>query len=99
MHFTPVAKGTGWLVRQGQRRNRHLRREVCLQVARDISRIRPRVNLHYTCPDASASTLPARAPRAGCGAHLNRQVNELLHEEAYFLNRAPSCDDAAHREV
>ena len=50
-------------------------------------------------PDASASTLPARAPCAGCGAHFNRQVNELLHEEAYFLNHAPSCDDAAHGEV
>ena len=50
-------------------------------------------------PDASASTLPARAPCAGCGAHFNRQVNELLHEEAYFLNHAPSCDDTAHGEV
>jgi hypothetical protein len=38
-------------------------------------------------PDASASTLPARAPCAGCGAHFHRQVNELLH------------DDAAHGEV
>ena len=50
-------------------------------------------------PDASASTLPARAPCAGCGAHFDRQVNELLHEEAYFLNHPPSCDDAAHGEV
>ena len=37
--------------------------------------------------------LPARA------AVRNRQVNELLHEEAYLLNHAPSCDDAAHGEV
>ena len=50
-------------------------------------------------PDASASTLPARAPCAGCGVHFNRQVNELLHEEAYFLNHAPSCDGTAHGEV
>ena len=47
-------------------------------------------------PDASASTLRL-AFRAGCGPHL--QVNELLHEEAYFPNHAPSCDDAAHGEV
>jgi hypothetical protein len=37
-------------------------------------------------PDASASTLPARAPCAGCGNHFNRQASELLHEDAYFLN-------------
>jgi hypothetical protein len=47
-------------------------------------------------PDASASTLRL-VFRAGCGPHL--QVNELLHEEAYFPNHAPCCDDAAHGEV
>ena len=36
-------------------------------------------------PDASASNLPALAPA---------QV-----AEAYFLNRPPSCDGAAHGEV
>ena len=66
-------------------------------MARDTSRTRSRGNLHS--PDASASTLLARAPCAGCGVHFNRQVNELLHEEAYFLNHAPSCDGTAHGEV
>jgi hypothetical protein len=41
-------------------------------------------------PDASASTLAGSRSCAGCGAHFNRQVNELLHEEAYFLDHAPS---------
>jgi hypothetical protein len=50
-------------------------------------------------PDAGASTLPARASCAGCGVRFNRQVNELLDEEAYFLNHAPSCDGTAHGEV
>jgi hypothetical protein len=41
-------------------------------------------------PDASALTLAGWRSCAGCGAHFNRQVNELLHEEAYFLDHAPS---------
>jgi hypothetical protein len=53
-------------------------------------------------PDDSASTLSARAPaRIAVGAvcACNRQVNELLHAAAYFLNPALSCDDADHGEA
>ena len=70
-----------------------------VRVPRDTSRTRSRAICIPPAPDASASTLPARAPCAGCGVHFNRRVNELLHEEAYFLNHAPSCDDTAHGEV
>ena len=50
-------------------------------------------------PDASASTLPARTPAQVAVRPFNRQVNELLHEEAYFLSHAPNRDDAAYGEV
>jgi hypothetical protein len=41
-------------------------------------------------------------PATAWGVHIvqmiNRRVNQLSHEEAYFLKRAPSRDDAAHVE-
>ncbi len=48
--------------------------------------------------DASAPTLSARALCAGRGVHLNRQGNELLHGEAYFVNHSPSSNATAHGE-
>jgi hypothetical protein len=64
-----------------------------------MPRASERVARHPTGAIPVSVHKPARAPCAGCGVHFNRQVNELLHEEAYFLNHAPSCDDAAHGEV
>ena len=38
----------------------------------------------HPAPDAGASTLPARAPCAGCGVHFNRQIREQKSGIAEF---------------
>jgi hypothetical protein len=40
-----------------------------------------------------------RYPSNAARTEEDRQVNELLHVAAYFLNHAPRFDDADHGEV
>jgi hypothetical protein len=52
------------------------------RVARDTSRTRSRGNLHSRGPGCQRLNPAGSLSCAGCGAHFNRQVNEVLHEEA-----------------